>query len=162
VGEGRLKEAKMTKEIQMHGGRSFLVDDCDYEELSKLKWFEERGYAVTSIGNIFMRRSIRAHRIIMKPTNKMVVDHINGNKLDNRRANLRVCTRAQNTANRGRQVNNTTGYKGVHPWRYGYRSEISVNGKKYLVGYFDDPEEAARAYDAKARELLGEFASTNF
>lgn len=90
------------------------------------------------------------------------VDHINGNPLDNRRANLRLATRAQNARNsRGWS---SSGFKGVywHKRRSRWQTEIRYNGQKRFLGYFDTPIEAARAYDDAARELYGEFAALNF
>lgn len=91
------------------------------------------------------------------------VDHINRNGLDCRRSNLRPATRAQQQANRGKQANNTSGFKGVHLCHSGrWRAQVMVAGRRKHLGLFDTPEDAARAYDAAARNVFGEFACPNF
>ena len=102
----------------------------------------------------------RLHRVLMKAPDDLVVDHVNGNTLDNRRANLRLATVGQNNANARRFRSNTTGYKGV---TYSKRdrkfiAQISHEGRLRSLGYFNTPEEAFAAYVVKARELRGEFA----
>ena len=110
------------------------------------------------------RTSLPMHRLIMDAPKGMDIDHINGNPLDNRKSNLRICTRAENMRNRGAQKNNTSGYKGVG-WckhRKKWHAQIKHNGKQIYIGRYKDKEEAARAYDAKAKELHGEYAHLNF
>ena len=94
----------------------------------------------------------------------MHVDHINGNPLDNRKSNLRICTNAENQRNRGVNKNNTSGYKGVCWAKQNkkWKARIKHNGKLIHLGYYKDKEEAARAYDKKAKELHGEYAYLNF
>ena len=95
-------------------------------------------------------------------TKEDVVDHINHDPLDNHRHNLRLATRSQNAANVGPYANNTSGYKGVDFNQGKWRARITQHGKRHFLGTFDTAEEAARAYDSKALELFGEFASLNF
>jgi hypothetical protein len=94
----------------------------------------------------------------------MVVDHINGNGLDNRMVNLRVCTAAQNSRNRKPRKGSLSGYRGVSFYKNYQKwvAQIMYDGVKYYLGYFSDPKEAALAYDAKARELHGDYARVNF
>jgi len=104
------------------------------------------------------------HRFIMDPPEGMVVDHRNGNRLDNRRSNLRVCTQKQNTHN-SRPKGKSSRFKGVcydkarGQWMAPVRSP---DGKDIHTGRFDDEVEAAKAHDRLARELHGEFAYLNF
>jgi flagellar basal body rod protein FlgC len=104
------------------------------------------------------------HRLIMNTPDGMDTDHINSNGLDNRRQNLRICTHAENLANRKKQISNTSGYKGVS-WDKSckkWAANISICGKYKKLGRFTDLVEAARAYDAAAKEVYGEFAKPNF
>jgi hypothetical protein len=109
------------------------------------------------------------HRVIMKPGPGMVVDHINGNVYDNRKSNLRICTRSENMWNRGpAKVGKveTHGFKGVIKASPGkpkqWTAKLLCNGKKYLSKYFKTPKEAALAYDKMARDHHGKFAKLNF
>lgn len=91
------------------------------------------------------------------------LDHINQDKLDNRIENLRPATRAQNAHNRTSYKGSSSKFKGVswHKYRNKYQASIRKNGKQYYLGIFDNAKDAARAYDKKAIELFGEFASLN-
>lgn len=115
-------------------------------------------------GNGTARRA-RLHRDLMGAKDGEIVDHINGDTLDNRRGNLRITDAAGNSRNAGRRRKNTTSvYKGVIPSQrpsMPWRSNIISGGKRYCLGNFPTQEAAARAYDAKALELHGEFARTN-
>jgi hypothetical protein len=112
------------------------------------------------------------HRMIIDVPGGMMVDHINGNRLDNRRCNLRVCTNRQNCQNQTiARKDNTSGYKGVsysrrhRKWRAWIAAgSLRSNGtrKNVSLGYFADAADAARAYDAAARLHFGEFARCNF
>ena len=155
----------MTKQIILTQGKTALVDDEDFEYLSQWKWFcGLDGYAVRNspMVNGKQRSLIRMHRQIMNPPNGLYVDHINHNKSDNRRENLRNCTLAENQHNTKRPKNNTTGYKGVSKDRRRFRANIYVDGKQRCLGTFDTPEEAAHVYDVAAVTYFGEFAKINF
>jgi len=92
----------------------------------------------------------------------MDTDHINGNGLDNRRSNLRVCTRAQNALNTGAYSNNKSGFKGVsldYKYKVKWRADIQVNGKQIFLGYFDTKELAYQAYVEACTKHHKEFAN---
>ncbi|UCD51674.1 MAG: HNH endonuclease [Phycisphaerales bacterium] len=141
-----------------------IVDAADFEWLNQYKWQATcngtKFYATTKnrrAGNIWM------HRLIMNAPKGMVVDHINGNGLDNRRCNLRICTRQQNAYN-SRRSQGTSQYKGFHFEKAtgAWRATITCQGEYYNLGLYDSEVEAARAYDRKAIELFGEYAYLNF
>lgn len=144
-----------------HGeGLYAIVDDADYSQVCGYRWHCTSGYAARGAGQAGIR--IRLHTQLMKPGPGLEVDHKNGDKLDNRRANLRVCTHQQNVRNAPRL--SASGYRGVHkvttptPTWYAH---IAVNGKKHYLGSFDTAREAAVAYNSAATELHGEFALLN-
>jgi len=101
----------------------------------------------------------------MDPPEDLEVDHKNLNRLDNRRQNLRVCSRSENMMNRGRQKNNASGYKGVgrdeRRKRKNFRARITARKKTYLLGYFEKPDEAGAAYKKAAKQHHGKFARVN-
>jgi len=105
------------------------------------------------------------HRVIMSEEGTKVVDHINGNKLDNRRSNLRVCSIKQNVRNakKRKSKNQKSKYKGVSINSSGkYYARIIVDYKSYYLGQYTSEEEAARAYDAAASRYFGDFSRRNF
>lgn len=145
------------KSIVLSNGVETLVDDDIYEYLNQWKWYLNAwGYAIRSKGNV----TIWMHRLINQTPEGFETDHINHNKLDNRRCNLRSVTSSQNKHNRPKYKNNTSGYKGVsydichRIWK----ATIKFKCKKIHIGYYKDPLEASNAYQNKAKELFGEFA----
>lgn len=149
--------------IPLTRGLHAIVDAEDYEWLSKYKW-----YATPSPrpGAFYARctkgRTMLMHRMIMKPPKGMVVDHINGNGLDNRRCNLRLCTQAQNCRNSRKHSDGKSRFIGVHPHRGKWEVVVTHQRKDYYGGSFDDEVEAAKARDRLALELHGEYARLNF
>ena len=145
------------------GGRIALVDDEDYPLLSRLNWFvTDTGYAACSLNS---GSNVKMHRLILGPSSNFVPDHINTDRLDNRKSNLRFCTPQQNNTNSSLRSSNTSGFKGVRfregcPYRP-WRALIMVNRKNKHLGAFSTPEKAAEAYDKAALELHGKFARTN-
>lgn len=155
----------MAKEIPLTQGKVALVDDADYEWLSQWKWAFNGRYAYRHpmINRKYHHKMM--HRELIQPPPGMQVDHINGNTLDNRRSNLRICTPEQNSGNRRKSRGAITSvYKGVWFERSTQRWGTGVQrGKcRYPLGYYDTEIEAAYAYDAGAREVFGEFAKVNF
>lgn len=152
------------KEIQLTQGKVALVDDEDFDYLNQWKWHFSKGYAARHKPRTEGHALIFMHCVIMQSPRDKDTDHINGDRLDNRRKNLRICTRAQNIQNRGATIKNACGYKGVcfDKSRNKWSAEINTNKKRIHLGRFDTPEDAARAYDAAARRLHGEFARLNF
>jgi len=146
-----------------------IVDDEDYDVLIKYKWFvtaTEKKYAkshkcLKENGTLYMHRFLLG----LKDADLSVKgDHINGNSLDNRRCNLRKCSDKENSVNAQKGKDNRSGYKGVHFHSQSKKWRAAIlNGDTYThLGKFDTAKEAARAYDAKAFELFGEFAWLNF
>lgn len=133
-----------------------LVDRGDYRELTKNSWcFSDTGYAKRGTKSKGKTTIHYMHRQIMKPNKGEYIDHINGNKLDNRRANLRICTQSVNGLNRkGINKNNTSGVRGVYydKARGLYSAEIMVNRKKIYIGRYEKIDEAKRARQ-KAEDL---------
>lgn len=150
------------KIISLTRGKSALVDDEDYDRLNQWKWHcLANGYAARKE----KRQYVRMHCLINNTPKGMFTDHKNGDKLDNRKMNLRSCTKSQNMMNIGKRRHNSTGYVGVYKTTLDivncFRAEIRANGIKYHLGCFKTAIEAARAYDTKALEVHGEFAYTN-
>lgn len=146
------------KRIQLTQGLVALVDEEDYERVMSRKWHasvRKHGSYVTDSKRRYLHTFL---------TGWGYVDHINGNGLDNRRANLRPATGSQNAYNKGPLPNNTSGFKGVSLHKASGRWVARIYAEKvaHNLGYYDTPTEAARAYDAAARELHREFARLNF
>jgi hypothetical protein len=163
-----------TIEIQLSQGKTCLIDTYDYDLVKMHRWYYAKlkksntGYVVASVQNNDKRITLQMHRLIMSVTNDkykcLDIDHINREGTDNRRSNLRICTRSQNQMNKIKNRNNTTGYKGVYfkKDRNKFIASIRFNKKNIHIGYYYTPKAAAAAYDVKAKELFGEFANTNF
>jgi hypothetical protein len=149
------------KRIKLTQGKYALVDDEDYDRVKRLKWCYSQGYALHSThpsGKIYL------HRFVMNTPEGMSTDHINGDVLDNRKCNLRVCTHKQNLRNQKLNTANTSGYKGVS-WckrTKKWKAYICVNDKGIYGGYFIIKIDAARRYDELALKYFGEFARLNF
>ena len=153
------------KQIPLTQGKFAIVDDEDFERVNQFKWYAHKNcntyYADRSVNDNLS--SVSMHRFILDTPTDMQTDHINGDGLDNRRANLRICTHAENQRNRSRQSINTVGFKGVYPDRAGrVRALIMRDGKQIYLGSFLDPISAAHAYDSAAQKYHGDFAQLNF
>lgn len=138
-----------------------LCDPEDWDNLKECYWIESNGYA-NSIKNC---QRIIFHRIVMKVDNpKVQVDHINGNRSDNRKCNLRICSNQENSFNKYKNSNNTSGYKGVYydKERNKWRASIQYNGKSLKSPKrYNTPEEAYYWYVQKSNELFGGFSVYN-
>lgn len=152
----------MPKIIPLTRGRFAIVDDEDYNRIASFKWhYMNTGYAATTYDQ---GRKTYLHRFVIKAKDGEQVDHVNMDKLDCRKENLRTCSNQQNSANKTKQVNNTSGYKGV-TWdktNKKWIAEIMVNKKSKKLGRYSSAEDAARAYNEAAKKYFGEFARTNF
>lgn len=158
----------MTKKIFLKGGSFALVDDEDFEYLSQWEWMLHRGYAQRDeyIGKIdgkykCVRRHM--HRIVNNTPEGMLTDHIDGNRLNNTRANLRTATKQQNARNMAKVKGKTSKYKGVS-WNKSHgrwAARICDNAKRISLGSYDCEIEAALSYNAAAKELFSEFARLN-
>jgi hypothetical protein len=144
--------------------RYAIVDVEDYEKLIGYPW-----YAAKDVYTFYAQRkengkTIKMHRQIMNPPPGFFVDHKNHNGLDNRKANLRIATRIENSCNRRRLKLGISKYKGVAKTKSGYRwfAYIGHKGKRIHLGSFTSEEDAAKAYDEAAKLLFGQFAFLNF
>lgn len=155
-----------TVSIPLTQGKEAIIDPGDLSLVEGRKWsvasrsetHSSRYYAQGFVAG----RVVLMHRIILDAKPGQIVDHINGDGLDNRRANLRIATPSQNNYNQSMQRHNFWGFKGVSANRKRWRARIKVNGYVMRLGTFDSPEEAALAYDEAARIHHGEFGRYNF
>ena len=139
-----------------------LVDEADFPKLGGLNWFllparTKYAYRVENGKTIYM------HREILRAQKNELVDHANGDGLDNRRENLRLCSHSQNMQNRKMGKNNTSGYRGVHfvAQRGKWRVQIRIGGKRIYLGDFHDKIKAAEKYNSAAQTLFKGFARLN-
>jgi hypothetical protein len=152
------------KEIALSNGKIALVDDEDYDYLSQWKWCYDGNYATRSVwnGKIKRKKKIYMHRALIVPIKGLEVDHINRNKLDNQRCNLRVCSSQENQLNKLKNKNRVYP-KGVY-WcnkKRRYRVRGTFEKRTKHIGDFIDILDAAKAYDKWAENNHGEFALTN-
>jgi hypothetical protein len=163
----RLRYGYAFRHIPLSRGQYAIVDVEDFEELSKYKW-----YAVPKRDTFYAKRydcksgkQVRMHQQIMPAPEGYFIDHENHNGLDNRKANLRIATPAQNACNCRKMLKPCSSkYKGVSldKDKNQWRAYITYNGRRIHLGWFDNEEDAARAYDAAAKKYFGEFAKLNF
>ena len=151
------------KFIPLIRGGFAIVDADDYEKLAQYRWYCYHWGNSTYAFRRKAGRKIYMHREILKGPKGKVVDHKDGNGLNNRRNNLRLCTKAQNAWNSRPVPNCSSKYKGVSWDKRGkkWRAGIKYNGRRINIARFEDEVEAAKAYDRKAKELFGEFAYLN-
>jgi len=151
--------------IQIKGGVA-LIDDEDASRVNEHRWHTNKdGYAITNIRYKGKRTSISMHRYIMGcvPRDKKELDHISGDKLDNRKENLRFVEHIQNTWNTSKRITASCNYKGITKNRYGgFDSQITINGKTIFLGSYKDEQRCAKIYDIASALFHGEFAKFNF
>lgn len=161
----------MTREIPLTAGKIALVDDEDFESLLGFTWHAVR--SSQKIENWYARRTekgengkpvhIYMHRVILSASKDQECDHRDHDGLNNRRSNLRLCSRALNCANI-RRAPAASGYRGVYYQKKDRRwqAQATVNNKTVNLGTFSDPSDAAKARDAYVAGLYGDFAILNF
>jgi hypothetical protein len=163
-----MQQLKCTR-VSLTKGKTALIDDDDVEVVAAHgPWFAFRSrpsstwYAVARPYRDGKQTTIYLHRLLLKPTPGFLVDHVNGNGLDCRRANMRVATHAQNSANSRRYRGARNPYRGVEQRGEKWGAAIAQAGRRHWLGTFPTAEEAAMAYDKAARERHGKFARLNF
>lgn len=146
---------KIIKTIQ----RNILVSDEDFNLIKKYDWeISHYEYPSTRING----NTVPMHRLIINCPKNMVVDHINGNKLDNRRENLRICTEIENMRNKKLYGTNKSGFMGVYKSRNKWTAQITINYKNIFLGRFDTAIDAARSRDEAVKKQYGGFGRLNF
>ncbi len=168
----KLRYGYTFRRIPLTQGKYAIVDVEDYDRIAKYKWYaakcDRRFYGQRKVvlkNGKCGTYTIRMQRLILKPQQGKIIDHINHNGLDNRKANLRFVTPLQNSWNARKQSGkHTSKYKGVHFHKRNRRwqTKIRCKGKEIYLGNFKDEQAAARAYDEKAKELFGQYAALNF
>jgi hypothetical protein len=164
----------MPKLIELPSGLCAVVDDDDFNFVNQYRWQIVNGYAKTRIfiGRAsnwkagiyhYKYKGIYMHRFVMDAQPGQEIDHINRNKLDNRKANLRFCTQSQNTANSFGKLRKYSKYKGVTKTKgsRGWIAQIMVNYSQIYLGTFPTEKDAAIAYNEAAKIHFGEFAHIN-
>lgn len=156
------------KTIPLTQGKIALVDDEDFERLCKYRWYSyprsDRATFYATRANKRSGKTVYMHREILRVRGRKTVDHIDGNGLDNRRANLRACSHQQNCMNQKMQSRSKSSrFKGVYRMRTRrkWRAQVRIDGKAYALGHFPVEEDAAIAYNVAAQLFFGEFARLN-
>ena len=166
----KLKYGYTFRRIPLGYGVYTIVDEDVFYRLSHYKWFlkgcnSKKFYAARHIKTgSGCTKLLNMHREIMNEPKGFLVDHLDGNSLDNRRANLREATRSQNCQNVPKKKNTSSRFIGVNYSKEErkYRARISLNEKRIYLGRFDNEIDAAKAYDVAARKYYGEHAKVNF
>ncbi len=161
-----MTDSQNTKQIPLTQGKFAIVDSEDFKRLNQWKWYFNAGYALRGQRNFGCKGNcvkIYMHRLIAETPEGMQTDHINGDRLDNRKCNLRAATISQNIMNQKPQIGCSSKFKGVF-WNNRinkWQCQIKSNKKYKYIGVFDSEDNAAKAYNNAAMELHGEFARLN-
>lgn len=160
--EARVCECGAEGFVGLNMGLVAVFDPEDQPRVAGSRWFvaTRRGGQLTYAQATKAQQTIAMHKLL-GPEGAKRVDHRDGNRLNNRRGNLRSCTPTENQRNSRPRKTRGLPYKGIKSYRGRFDSSIRVNGRRLFLGSFDTPEDAARAYDAAALEHFGEFARTN-
>ena len=168
----RMNFAMNTAEIELSQGLFCTIDAIDLDKVKGIQWYanghsRETAYAVGHSYRDGKRIKIRMHQLIAPSEPGHVVDHINGNRMDNRRENLREATSRENSQNRKAERFSVSKFKGVFfaqdkPRSKPWYAEIRENGRRHFLGCFETEESAAHAYDDAAKKMHGQFARLNF
>ena len=145
--------------ILLSSGERIIIDRDDLESIQKYRWhISTQGYVRTEVFSGGKRKEIKLHNFLLGfiPSKSLVVDHINRNKLDNRKSNLRIVSKKENARNSKTQCNNTSGHRGISFRRKESKWEayIKVDGKREHLGIFDELADAIKARRKREKELM--------
>jgi len=154
----------MVARVPLTKGLEAIVDDADADRVLAFRWQarlypSDRRYASRGVRDGKRITHVWMHRFILDAPPGLLVDHINGDGLDNRRANLRLCSKTENNRNRRSA---RTGFKGVSKVYRKYHAALKCGANRVFIGIYDTEIEAATAYDRAAKQWFGEFARLNF
>lgn len=147
--------------VKLTRGKVAVVDRRDAALVDGRNWHAVKKCGLWYAASRINYKIVYMHRWIMRPPPQMQIDHIDDDGLNNRRSNMRICTRFQNSLRR-RRVNSSSGFRGVREHQGHWTATITLHGKRIYLGFFKDKTVAAQAYDAAAREHYGDFARLNF
>jgi hypothetical protein len=156
-----------TKTLPLSQGKHTIIDADNYEWLNQWKWYYDKGYAVRNetvfVNGVRKQKRITLSRLILNAPKDMEVDHINGDSINNTKANLRLVTDGQNARNKRKVKNKSSVYKGVslHKGERRWHSRIMFDWKLIHLGSFEDEVNAALAYNQAALKYHGEYAKLN-
>jgi len=151
------------KIIKLTQGKVAFVDDEDFKYLNKFKWYYNNGYATRNVTiSPKKQKLIQMHRIILNTPVGMFTDHIDGNRANNQKKNLRCCTKSENMMNTGRKKTNTSGYKGVSWSKTAKKwiAKVHIGGKTKFLGSFEKKIDAYKAFCKGCIKYHKEFSKT--